>query len=42
MNRDAANAALGLAGTLPMTDEDKKYGNMNYAYCKQLCAIRDI
>jgi hypothetical protein len=36
MNRDAANAALGLAGTLPMTDADKTYNNMNYAYCKQM------
>ena len=36
MNRDAVNAALGLAGNLPLTDADKRYNNLVYVFCKQL------
>jgi hypothetical protein len=36
MNRDAVNTALGLAGNMPMTDDDKKYNNLVYVFCKQL------
>lgn len=36
MNREAVNAALGLAGNLPLTEADRKYNNLAYAFCKQL------
>jgi hypothetical protein len=36
MNRDAVNAALGLAGNLPLTDADRQYNNLPYVFCRQL------
>jgi hypothetical protein len=36
MNREAVNAALSLAGNLPLTDEDKTAGNSVYRLCKEL------
>lgn len=36
MNREAVDAALGLAGNMPLTDEDKTYNNLVYVFCKNL------
>jgi hypothetical protein len=36
MNREAVDAALGYAGNMPMTDDDKKYKNLVYVFCKNL------
>lgn len=36
MNREAVNAALGLAGNQPLLDDDKKYNNSVYVLCKGL------
>ena len=34
MNREAVDAALALAGNLPLTDDDKKFKNLVYVVCK--------
>jgi hypothetical protein len=36
MNRSAVDAALGLAGNMPLSDEDKRYNNLVYVFCKNL------
>jgi hypothetical protein len=36
MNRAAVDAALGLAGNMPLTDDDKKYRNLPYVFCLNL------
>jgi hypothetical protein len=36
MNRGAVDTALGLAGNMPMKDEDKIYRNLVYVFCKNL------
>lgn len=36
MNREAVDTALGLAGNMPLTDDDKQYHNLVYVFCKNL------
>jgi hypothetical protein len=36
MNRAAVDAALGYAGNMPLTDDDKKYRNLIYIFCLNL------
>ena len=36
MNREAADTALGYAGNMPMTEDDRKYKNLVCVFCKNL------
>jgi hypothetical protein len=36
MNREAVDTALGLAGNMPLTDDDRKYRNLVYVTCLNL------
>ena len=36
MNREAVDIALGLSGNMPLSDDDKRFNNLIYVFCKQL------